>query len=38
LRPHRASRHLRSRLPAEAQLYGVMLLQQKIRRIGTIER
>ena len=40
LRPHRARRHLRPGCPptAEALLYGVLLLQKKIRRTGTIER
>ena len=40
LRPHRAGRHLRPRLPADRRglLYGILQLQRKIRREGTIER
>ena len=41
LRPHRAGRHLCAGLPADAPrrcVYGVLLLQKKIRRTGTIER
>ncbi len=41
LRPRRAGRHLRAGLPADrrgALLYGILLLQKKIRRTGTIER
>ena len=40
MRPRRARRYLRARLPADGRSspLGVMLLQKKIRRIGTIER
>jgi NADH-quinone oxidoreductase subunit B len=40
LRPHRARRCLCAGCPptAEALVYGVLLLQRKIRRTGTIER
>jgi hypothetical protein len=38
LRPHRAGRSPGCPPTAEALLYGVLLLQQKIRRTGTIER
>jgi hypothetical protein len=40
LRPHRAGGHLCARLSADRRgaAYGILLLQRKIRRTGTIER